>query len=313
MTTWGINALNHDASIAVFHGTDLLFHHRSSEFSGILGDPNLNQQLVNAALEYGLPDNIFWYERPWVKKLRQLYAGQYRWAFDYKEIPSVYLKQFKINAPIIYTDHHRSHAAAGFFTAPFKQAAVVVIDAIGEWDSASIWYADHAYMKKVWSLKYPNSLGLFYSAFTDLVGLKATQQEHIFQQWSELGNYTRYYDDVKEFTNENLHQGVRSWPYEITSDQDRYDIAAAVQQVFTEQVIAIMEKAKTLTGMKNLVYMGGCAMNSATNAQILDKWDRIWSLPIPGDASSSIGAVLNSRRSHIKYSPNQVVKHIKIR
>lgn len=311
MIEWGINALNHDASIAVFDKKELMFHRRSSEYSGILGDSNLNESIVSNALRFGYPDKIYWYERPFVKKSRQLYAGQFKLALNLFELPSMYLQDFIVQIPITYTAHHLSHAAAGYYTSPFSHCAVVVIDAIGEWESISIWQGSHGELKKLWSRSYPESIGLFYSAFTKLIGFKPTQEEHLLQQLSVEGDPTRYYADVKKRYSENLHRGVRNWPYEI-DDMARRDIAASVQQIFEERVDSVMQIAKDLTGSDSLVYMGGCAMNSRYNKRLQEKWRYVWSLPWPGDASSAVGAWAAKNKFRIDY-PNKVVKHLDIR
>lgn len=322
MITWGINALNHDASIAVLTGGELKFWQRASEFTGIKGDDKLNSQLIRAALNAGGghgPTNIVWYERPWLKKTRQLYAGQYKWAFDLDELPSRYLKKCNLGySKLHYMPHHLSHAAAGFLTSPFEDAVVVVLDAMGEWESATIWQGQGTDLKKLWSRSYPTSLGLFYSAFTDLVGLKPVGEEHILQQWSDRGDPNRFGDTVYSYWKEgwklkyNLHKGVQNWPHPINSDQDRYDIAAAVQAIFELQASEIMNIAFDLSDSTNLVYMGGCAMNSKFNELIEDNWNGIWSLPIPGDAASSIGAALYFEKVRHQYK-GDMPKHIEIK
>lgn len=312
MIEWGINALNHDASIAVFVDKKLEFHRRSSEYSGIIGDSDLNSDIIDNALRLGLPSKIYWYERPIIKKLRQLYAGQYRLAFDIDEMPKRYLDQWLSEYSIVYNDHHLSHAAAGYYTSPFQEAAVVVIDAIGEWTSMSIWLGKDDRLTCLWEDNYPKSLGLFYSAFTQLIGLKATKEEHLLQQMSSKGDPSRFASLVESYLDKNLHRGVTSWPMLVDSDRDRQDIAAAVQQVFEQQVDKIMARAKMMTERTNLVYMGGCAMNSQYNQRLANEWDKVWSLPWPGDASSSVGAWCAKNRARVDY-PNKVVKHLTIR
>ena len=318
MSNWGINALNHDASLAVV-SDKLDFWTKASEVSGIKRDDKLNPILVEQAMKIAVPEKIFWYERPWIKKTRQLYAGQYATAFDMSILPRKHLKDLGLSQyPITYVPHHASHAAAGYFTSPFKSAAVVVMDAIGEWECASIWYGEDDKLIKIWSRNYPNSIGLFYSAFTKLIGFVPIEQEHLLQASAEHGDINRYYDLVESYFNGliklqyNLHRGVYNWPYPINTLQDQCDIAAAVQAVFETQVVKVMNKAQNLTDCKNLVYMGGCAMNSKANKQIEDRWKKIWSLPNPGDPSSSIGAVLWGNKQRIKWT-GATAKHIAIK
>lgn len=306
MIHWGINALNHGSSLAVFENNRLI-------------DWRVNKKtdLLDAGQLEGLPkpDRVFWYERPWLKKARQMYAGQYTDALDMSVVPSRYLKNI-ISAKITYTPHHASHASAGYYTSGFRDSAVIVLDAIGEFESASIWYGSGKGLKKMWSCSYPNSLGLFYSSFTKLIGFKPILEEHLLQALSAEGDSDLFYDTVNSYfkspmtLRENLHKGVCSW-FDEPSESDRKHIAAAVQRVFEQQVDYVMELAKQLTGSSNLVYMGGCAMNSAYNKKLPDRWKKIWSLPDPSDASSSIGAVLWHSQEHQEWQ-GDMAKHIAI-
>jgi len=314
MIHWGINALNHGSSLAVFKNGALQSWVSCKE-------DEFDTAVITEALHHGAPDRIFWYERPWVKKARQVYAGQYKTALDMSVLPGRYLNKIRVHyAPVTYTPHHASHAASGYYTSPFNHCAVVVLDAIGEFECATIWEGKHGELKKVWSRTYPHSLGLFYSAFTKLCGLEPIKQEHLLQQMSDQGDPDRVYFDVKEYmgtlvyAHKNMHRGINDWPHEIRNLQDQCDIAAAVQEVFTEQVDMVMRTAKDLTGADCLVYMGGCAMNSKANASVVEpKFDYIWSLPNPGDPSSSIGAVAYHTRNRIWNWQWQDCKHIKIK
>jgi carbamoyltransferase len=313
MIQWGINALNHGSSLAVFVEADLQYWIKSTK-------DELPSDVKKRALDFGSPTDVYWYERPWVKKMRQLRAGQYSTAMDLSVLPSRYLNRERLSWPKLhYTPHHASHAAAGYYTSPFDQSAVVVLDAIGEFECASIWHGQGDKLCKVWSRSYPHSLGLFYSAFTKLISLEPIKQEHLLQQMASNGDPERFYPTVREYVNgivsltRNLHRGVLDWPCKIDRLQDQCDIAAAVQRVFEEQVSLVMTTAKTLTNSDSLVYMGGCAMNSRANQQVSNNWKHIWSLPDPGDGASSIGAVLyhtRQRQSRYRWDP---VKHIAIK
>ncbi len=313
MMRWGVNALNHGSSLAVFSGNDLV----SNTFSK---SDELDKDVVWRAFNYGGPSEIYWYERPWIKKARQAYAGQWNRVFDFSVIPSRYLKSIKVGyAKVFYTPHHASHAAAGYYTSPFNHCAIVVLDAIGEFECATIWEAKHGEIKKIWSRSYPNSLGLFYSAFTHALGMTPIADEGKLQAMAERGNPKIFYYRVKKYftgllqLNYNFHKGVNDQRFYIESIQDECDLAAAVQMVFEEQIDLIMSEAKRLTGSDCLVYMGGCAMNSRANANIVEpKFKHIWSLPNPGDPSSSIGAVLYHTKQRLWNVNLGVVKHIKI-
>lgn len=312
MIYWGVNALNHGSSLSVVRNDELMFHTFDKT-------DELNRKSFTTALGYGGPSRIFWYERPWLKKLRQFKAGQYAAAMDMSVIPRAYLNQNGLHyAKMTYTPHHASHAAAGYYTSPFDHCAIVVLDAIGEFECATIWEGRNNEIRKIWSRSYPNSLGLFYSAFTKLIGFTPITEEFRLQEFSYNGDPYRYYKEVSSYFDgilkmtDNLHRGVWDWPHEIESWTDRYDIAAAVQKVFEEQVDAIMWEAKRLTGAENLVYMGGCAMNSRYNKKLSDRWKGVWSLPNPGDPSSSLGAVLYHTKQRVNASRLGVVKHLEI-
>lgn len=314
MIHWGITALNHGSSLAVFKDGHLLSLQSSAE-------DELPRSFIRKQLDNGAPNRIFWYERPWVKKARQLCAGQYRTALDLSVLPRAKLKDWSLHyAPVTYTSHHASHAAAGYYTSPFNHCAVVVVDAIGEFESATVWNCSHGEMTKVWSRSYPHSLGLFYSAFTKLVGLTPIKDEYLLQEMAAQGDALRYSSTMSNYmrglveSGYNMHRGILNWPHEINNLQDQCDIAAAVQAVFEQQIQLIMRRAKELTNADCLVYMGGCAMNSKANRTIVEPmWRGIWSLPNPGDPSSSVGAVLyhtQHREWDYKWDP---VKHIEIR
>lgn len=307
MNVWGINALNHGTSLSLFEDGHFVQNLVSND--EILELPNKR------------PDKIYWYERPWLKKFRQVYAGQYKTAFDMSLLPNIVIKKWGLSeVPITYTPHHASHAAAGYYTSPFNHCAVVVLDAIGEFECATIWEGKHGEMRKVWSKSYPHSLGLFYSAFTKLLDFKPIKEEYLFEELSNHGDPNRFYHLIKKYIDNtlncryNFHKGVKNWPVPIKTLEDRKDIASAVQLVFEEQVCQIMAIAKNITHSDSLVYMGGCAMNKKANEKVLSKyWNYCWSLPNAGDISSSIGSVLyhtKKRLWNVDFGP---VKHLKVK
>ena len=316
MIRWGINALNHGSSLAVFKDEKLI----SLDVSHQDEIPN---DIKLTALNYGgAPDRIFWYERPWVKKSRQVYAGQYKTAMDMSVLPKRKLKEWGLGyAPVTYTPHHTSHAAAGYYTSPFNHCAVVVLDAIGEFECATIWEGRHGEIKKVWSRSYPHSLGLFYSAFTQFAGLTPIKEEHILQRMAEQGYPYQFRRTVGNYFGPgvvdleyNFHRGIGHWDdNELSTLQLQCDLAAAVQERFEIEVGKVMRLAKTLTNADCLVYMGGCAMNNAANRnEVEPQFKYIWSLSNPGDPSSSIGAVTHHTKQRIRKTDWAPVKHIAI-
>ena len=177
MISWGISANSHDGSLAVFDNNELVFASHTERFSGLKNDPHLNKPLLDYARQWGEPNEVIWYEKPFKKTVRQLYAGQ-GWNWNENNVKS-YLKQFNINAPLGYSNHHESHAAAGYYTSGFKDATVIVLDSIGEWETYTIWEGNGDKLKKVYSQEYPHSVGLWYSAMTQRVGLKPNEDEYI--------------------------------------------------------------------------------------------------------------------------------------
>jgi len=320
MIVWGISANSHDASLAVFNQEltelDLVFASHSERFSGIKNDPHLSQEMVSYAMKkHGQPDHVVWYERPFKKTLRQLMAGQ-GWNYQENNIKK-YLQQYDIPTHnLSYVDHHHAHAAAGYYTSEFTDATVIVIDSIGEFETMTIWEAAGTTLKKKFSQRYPHSIGLWYSAMTDRIGLKANEDEYILMGMAAYGNpLTHYWDITGDFFDsfgseyntkikfsKNLHQGCRDWRPDLRSQQDFFNIAAATQEVYEALLKNICDWALKNCKSKNLVLMGGCALNCKANSKIKNLWDDVWIMPNPGDAGSAIGAVLAHYKQPITWT-----------
>ena len=308
MITWGISANSHDAALAVFVNNELVFASHAERFSGIKNDAHLNKELIDYARKWGEPNEVIWYEKPFRKTLRQLRAGQ-GWNYNENNIKR-YLKGYGISAPIRYTSHHHSHAAAGYYTSPFRDATVVCIDSIGEFETLTIWKGEGNKLKKLYSQGYPHSVGLWYSAMTQRVGLKPNEDEYILMGMAAYGNPHRLYESiVKDFVNrdgepvsfkQNLHRGCLNWRPDLTSERDMYDIAAGTQKVYENILQGILNIARSLDDSKNLVLMGGCALNCSANGLAYKFFDNVWIMPNPGDAGSAIGCVLAHQKEHIK-------------
>lgn len=305
MITWGISANSHDAALAVFADEKLVFASHSERFSGIKNDPHLHPDLVKyAKANWGEPNKVCWYERPYIKSFRQLFAGQ-GLTFKENNIKN-YLKQYGIDAPISYSSHHHSHAAAGYFSSPFDDACVVVIDAIGEFKTLTIWKGDASSLDCVYGIDYPHSVGLWYSAMTQRIGLKPNEEEYILMGMAAYGDPHRLYQDIlNDFINfpnwddgnllyfkENLHKGCLDWRPDLVSEQDKFDIAAATQMVYETILDRTLTYARRLVSSENLVLMGGCALNCVANSIAYKHYKNVYIMPNPGDAGSAIGAVL---------------------
>lgn len=310
MIAWGISANSHNASLSVFDNDSLVYASDSERFSKVKNDPDLNFGIINNALSYaGKPDIICWYENPLKKTLRQFYSGQ---GFKYQENNiRKYLDRFNLNFKIKYQSHHHSHAAAGYYTSPFKSATVVCIDSIGEFETLTIWKADGHDLKKIYAQSYPHSIGLWYSAMTQRIGLKPNEEEYILMGMAALGDANRFYQDIyRDFLSsdirkikfsKNLHRGCKWWRPELTTEQDKFDIAAAVQKIYEDLFFYIIKMSKSLNPNDNLVLMGGCALNCVANDLAFKVYKNVWIMPAPGDNGSSIGSVLAHKQKHIEW------------
>jgi carbamoyltransferase len=292
---FGFNETSHDASVSVIKNGMILFAGHAERYSKEKNDWYTNKELWNDAYMWGKPDAIAYYEKPWLKKIRLSLRGG---AADWKPLHR-YDVAFK---------HHYSHACAGYYTSPFDKAVIVVLDAMGEFATSTVWSGDGEDIKLVKEVKYPLSFGLFYTAFTKLIGLKPNEHEYILMGMAGYGDPTTYYEDVLSYfpsiTSQkyNYHKGITDWPYNILKEQDKFDIAAAVQFVYQERLMEFMSKVRQdLPEYNNLVFMGGCALNASANTKLWDLFDDIWIMPNPGDAGSSLGAALALRGQHVKW------------
>ena len=325
MKILGASAGFHDAGLTVLHNDKILFAGHSERFSKKKHDKNLCPEIIEEAFKHGPFDCVAYYETPWKKKTREIYAGQ-----GYKKGSTWTIKQtlkkhfgsyYDMLPKKVHTlNHHMSHVASGFQTSPFQDATVVVIDAIGEWDTISIWSATYNKFpmmgrygevdyKKLWSQKYPHSIGLYYSAMTGRLGLRPQDEEYILMGMAGHGkNATDVEHTIKnslikdigdvKFT-QNLHTGVDE---EFLKDIDEMDIAASTQAVVEKLIDEVMARAKKLGKSNNLVYQGGVALNCLYNRNLGKWWDNVWIMPNPGDCGSSLGAAAKVYGKHVRWS-----------
>ena len=249
----GVSYGFHDASVSMIDTSGNINYAKDSErYSRIKNDGDLHVDVKD------LEGTTVFFEKPFRKNVRRKLYGQCwenRERFDH------------------YITHHWSHASAAYYTRPFSEEPVcVVIDAIGEWDTASIWYKK----KKVWSMRYPESLGLFYSAVTKSIGFKPNQDEYITMGMAAFGSPIHDYDPML-----NYHRGGKFLGEEP-------DVAASAQKIIEVEIMEIMKEARKYSAY--LCYGGGVALNCVANTLIHSLFDKMWILPNPGDAGSSLGA-----------------------
>ena len=301
----GLSAGFHDAAATLIRNDgEILFAGHSERYSKNKNDAKIAPELLTEFCEYPI-DTIAYYERPWLKQLRNLVSGQgIDWSnFTVNQVLRNQLGSWLQHPPrqIKTYSHHLCHAAAGFQTSPYDRATCVVIDAIGEFDTISIWGAEYdatnrARYKKLWSQTYPRSIGLFYSAITQRIGLHPLDEEYITMGMAAYGQ-PRYVQECRALLEDNLHIGIDpNWLWLATNE----DIAASAQTLTEELIYSVMRRAQEFGWSSNLVYQGGVALNCLANRKLGEYFENIWIMPCPGDAGNSLGAaaLAYGRRLH---------------
>jgi len=300
MIIWGINNLNHDASISVFNNTSHLFSSHSERYSRIKNDYTLCDKVIGKAFSYGDPDLVLISEDNTKKKLRQLITLDERFFDSHKS----FLNKFKIKK-IKFIDHHKCHAAAAAYSSGFNNSLVFVFDSIGEFTTSSTWIFKNGNLILIHKLNYPHSLGLFYSAFTDLLGFKPNEEEYIVMGMAAHGSPIHFEELLNLFEinlpdikiKKNLHRGIKF------DFKNKFDLAASVQAVFEYIVSLYVLYFKHKYNIDNACFSGGCSLNCKSNSNFLNIFKNVYIYPNSGDAGNSIGAVLSYTKSFFNYSP----------
>jgi len=242
------------------------------------------------------------------------------------------LKGFK--GEIIFPDHHLSHAAHAFYTSPFEESAILTVDGVGEWSTTSFGYAKENSIKLTYDIRWPHSLGLFYSAFTYFLGFQVNEGEYKLMGLASYGN-PKYYDtilnnliDVKSDGSIHLDMSYFAFTYDKVmtnkkfaklfelnprkknekTEQIHYDIGASVQKVLEEILLKMVRHVNEKTRSKNLCFGGGVALNGVANYRILKEgpFDNVHVPPSPGDAGSAVGCA--QYLYHIYHKKNRIIE-----
>ncbi|MEB3266406.1 MAG: carbamoyltransferase [Cyanobacteriota bacterium] len=227
---------------------------------------------------------------------------------------------------LLFSEHHLSHAAAAFYPSPFERAAVLCMDGVGEWATTSAWVGDGATLSPQWEISFPHSLGLLYSAFTAYCGFKVNSGEYKLMGLAPYGE-PRYAGlirdqlvDVKpdgsfrlnlaffrfhrglRMTSRRFHRLFGQPPRQPESQLSPFhmDLAASIQQVTEEIVLALARGLQADTGARHLCLAGGVALNCVANGKLLRSglFERLWIQPASGDAGSALGAALAAWHQH---------------
>ncbi len=341
----GISAYYHDSAAALMRDGELIAAAQEERFSRKKHDARfpisaIEYCLDEAGISVGDLDQIVFYDKPLVKferlletylsyapqGIRSFLAAMPIWLKEKVFLKETLRREFAALSklekaslpPLLFTEHHQSHAASAFYFSPFDRAAVLCLDGVGEWATTSAWLGNGSELKAQWEIQFPHSLGLLYSAFTYFTGFKVNSGEYKLMGLAPYGE-PKFVDvimdnllDLKEdgtfhlameyfnyctgltMTNarfDSLFGGPPRAP-ESALTQREMDIAASIQVVTEEVVLRLARAFHTETGERNLCLAGGVALNCVANGRILREgpYDSVWIQPAAGDAGGAAGA-----------------------
>ena len=339
MNILGISAFYHDSAAALVCDGEIVAAAQEERFTREKHDASFPLHAIEYCLrEGGITPNqldyVGFYDKPFVKferlietyfayapsGIRSFWMAMPLWLKLKLWLPDVIQKRLGYNGKVLFCDHHESHAASAFFPSPFEEAAIVTIDGVGEWTTASwgVGKGNHFELKD--ELRFPHSLGLLYSAFTYYIGFKVNSGEYKVMGLAPYGE-PKYvgliYDhliDVKEdgsfkmnmkyfnycqgltMTNrkfDKLFGGPPRRP-ETLITQREMDLARSIQDVTEEVMLRMARHIRKESGQKNLCLAGGVALNCVGNGKIVREgiFDRVWIQPAAGDAGGALGIAL---------------------
>jgi len=337
----GISAFYHDSAAALVRNGEIIAAAQEERFTRKKHDPCFPLNAVRYCLEAGdlsadRLDYVVFYEKPLLKferlietyiayapiGFRQFLNGIPVWLKQKLHLPREMDKalDYKYKGRYIFAEHHQSHAASAFFPSPYEQAAILTMDGVGEWTTASYGVGSGNKIELKEEIRFPHSLGLLYSAFTYFTGFKVNSGEYKMMGLAPYGE-PKYYElimekliDLKDdgsfrlnlsylpychkmvMTNqkfERLFGGPARKPQQSLTQREM-DIAASIQAVTEEIMLRMVRYVHQQTKMKNLVLAGGVALNCVGNGRILREgpFEDIWIQPAAGDAGCAVGAAL---------------------
>ena len=341
VTILGISGLYHDSAAALVRDGQIIAAAQEERFTRKKHDYRMPVHAIEYCLKQAQMtadelDYVVFYEKPFLKfdrlleswfayaprGFRQFLMGVPQWLKEKLHIPREIDKALggAFKGKYIFTEHHESHAASAFFPSPFEEAAIVTLDGVGEWTTASIGLGRGNKIELKYELRFPHSLGLLYSAFTYFTGFKVNSGEYKLMGLAPYGKpiyrdrilanlldlkedgsfrlnmdyFTYCYTDVmvgERFA--GLFDGPRRTP-ESPVTQREMDIAASIQSVTEEIMLRIVRFAQQVTGARKLVLAGGVALNCVGNGKILREgiFEDLWIQPAAGDAGCALGAAL---------------------
>lgn len=359
----GITAFFHTSSAALIVDGELIAAAEEERFTRIKYDASfpinaIAYCLYEAGFNIEQVDYITFFEKPLIKFERIISTFLQEAPFGFrsfkKALPTWLDKKLFIKKTInhelkkiascqalhlpkqLYVGHHHSHAAAAFFPSPFKKAAVLCIDAVGEWATTSVWIGEGANLQQLWQIEFPNSIGLLYSALTYYIGFRVNSAEYKVMGLAPYGNPI-YQNIIKKHLISIQDDGtyqinmkyfkfgtqstmltrafVRLFKHkprkpDTEISQFHKDIAASIQAVTEEIVIKLSKKIKQEMRINNLCMAGGVALNCVANGklQAMQLFDDIWVQPAAGDSGSAVGAALAVYHQYLK-KPRTICKH----
>ena len=335
----GISAYYHDSSACLVHDGRVVAAAQEERWSRIKHDPGFPRRACEYCLrEAGIRiddlEYVAFYDKPFLKferlletylasaprGLRPFLAAMPVWIKEKLWLPDIIKKELGFTKEVLFLEHHQSHAASAFFPSPFKRAAILTLDGVGEWTTTSWGVGRDNTINLKAEIRFPHSLGLLYSAFTYFLGFRVNSGEYKVMGLAPYGE-PRYVDvilreliDLKEdgsyklnmkyfgycqgltMTNrffDRLFGGPPRKP-ETRISQREMDMAASIQHIIEKAVMRTARHIHQTTGEKNLVLAGGTALNCVSNGKLLREgpFDRIWIQPAAGDAGGSMGAAL---------------------